>query len=845
MQTIINVVSIVDDLQSHYTRTPKPCIWLPRTWCLKNNIHPNQVLFLRSYNQCQSSDQNCSKIFASVKLYSKYSVLFRDKPSFPDKLDFQLPNVSSNSDISHELDKSDSQAVISKLLACNLGICSLFDRVDNLEFSIRLNLIEVVNNIPIATRVILFSLTKHFANVHDDNLVNNKIDESLIKRVHLGSIVSTNTWICYQGCNGMQFLKVLQIYINDDNIKSPVLATKNAIVSSIEPVDHISKISESTNIEITNDSNVLFVRCQIDGLQKIYQPVFYLPKFYDRSQWLERIVRQIGGLNNVISEIIEQIHTFIVTALRGKFRRGIKRSKGILLTGRPGTGKTSLALCIAETSGLPYVAINCPDMFKTDEGAAEKEICLIFESMLRHRVSIVILDEIDIISDTSTSDRAGIEAKLFSIIVKLIDSINENDWENPCKGQIFIIGTTNRHHAINSHLYRPGRLDRIYELVIKKSEQRLGLLKIMSEKLPFIEEQKDLILQKVSRMTHGFVATDLQYLCTQVAIQLVREGNKNIDGDSCEDLDNPYVHVKFQHFEEALKVVKPSNLNEFQTKIPDIRFSDIFGIDEIIEDLKLTVIEPFHNPQEFIKFGISPPRGILVYGPPGVGKTILSCAIAAETGINFIFVESSHIRSKIVGESENNISRMFAQAKANSPCVLFIDQIEILASVRGISATSENTEDRIVTSFLTEMDGIFTSRNREGPEVEVLVITATNRPEIIDPALLRPGRLDQHIYIPPPNYEQRISILKGKFQKMLTNITNDQLSYLAQDTDGFSGADLDNLCREAALISIRENIDNEKITYDHFVQAKSLCKASLLDYQPVFISSKSVEIKDG
>ncbi|CAG8744399.1 14687_t:CDS:10, partial [Dentiscutata erythropus] len=823
-----------------------PCIWLPRTWCLKNSIRPNQILSLRSYNQCQSSDQNCSKFFASVKLYSKYSVLFRDNPSFPDKLEFQLPNALSNSDISHakhEFDRDDSQAVISKSLACNLGICSLFDRVDNLEFSIRLNLIEVVNNIPIATRVILSSITKHFANAHDDNSANNKIDENIIKRVHLGSIVSTNTWICYQGCNGMEFLKVLQIYINDDNIKSPVLATKNVVVSSIDSVYHISKISETTNIEIANDPNVLFIRYKMDGLQKIYQPVFYESKFHDRSQWLEIIVRQIGGLDNVISEIIEQIHTFVVTALRGKFRRGIKRSKGILLTGKPGTGKTSLALCIAETSGLPYVVINCPDMFKTDEGAAEKEICLIFESMLRHRASIVILDEIDTIADTSASDRAGIEAKLFSIIIKLIDSINESVWENSDKGQIFIIGSTNRHHAINSNLYRPGRLDRIYELVIKKSEQRLGILKIMSEKLPFVE-QKDSILQKVSRMTHGFVATDLQYLCTQVAMQLVRECNINNDS---EDLDNPHIHARFQHFEEALKVVKPSNLNEFQTKIPDIRFSDIFGIDEIIDDLKLTVIEPFHNPQEFIKFGISPPRGILVYGPPGVGKTMLSCAIAAETGINFIFVESSHIRSKIVGESENNISRMFAQAKANSPCVLFIDQIEILASIRGTSATSENTEDRIVTSFLTEMDGIFTSRNRKEPEVDILVITGkvlnqlistTNRPEIIDSALLRPGRLDQHIYIPPPNSEQRSSILKGKLQKMPTNITNDQLSYLVQDTDGFSGADLDSLCREAALISIRENIDNERITYSHFVQAKSICKASLLDYQPVFISSK-------
>ncbi|CAG8734052.1 9078_t:CDS:2, partial [Dentiscutata heterogama] len=239
-----------------YTRTPKPCIWLPRTWCLKNSIRPNQILSLRSSNQCQSSDQNCSIFFASVKLYSKYSVLFRDNPSFPDKLEFQLPNASSNSDISHakhELDRGDSQAVISKSLACNLGICSLFDRVDNLEFSIRLNLIEVVNNIPIATRVILSSITKHFANAHDDNSASNNIDENLIKRVHLGSIVSTNTWICYQGCNGMEFLKVLQIYINDDNT---VLATKNVVVSSIESVDHISKISETTKIEITNDPNV-------------------------------------------------------------------------------------------------------------------------------------------------------------------------------------------------------------------------------------------------------------------------------------------------------------------------------------------------------------------------------------------------------------------------------------------------------------------------------------------------------------------------------------------------------------------------------------------------------------
>ncbi|CAG8572944.1 9191_t:CDS:2, partial [Racocetra fulgida] len=309
-------------------------------------------LSLRSYNQSQSqsSDQNCTKIFASVKLYSKYSVLFRDNPSFPDKLDFQLLDLSQNSNISNiknEFDKDESQAVISRLLACNLGICSLFGKMDNLDFPIQLNLIEV-NNIPIATCVILFGITNNFANIHhDNNSVNNQIDENLIRRVHLGSIVSTNTWICYQGCNGMQFLKVLKTFINDDDTKLSVLTIKNTIASSIEPEEHVSKISESTKIKITNDPNVLFVRCQMDGLQKIYQPVFYEPKLQDKSKWLERIFKQIGGLDDIILEIIEQIHTFIVTALRGKFRKGVKRSKGILLVGKSGTGKTSLALCIA------------------------------------------------------------------------------------------------------------------------------------------------------------------------------------------------------------------------------------------------------------------------------------------------------------------------------------------------------------------------------------------------------------------------------------------------------------------------------------------------------------------
>ncbi|PKC74289.1 P-loop containing nucleoside triphosphate hydrolase protein, partial [Rhizophagus irregularis] len=241
------------------------------------------------------------------------------------------------------------------------------------------------------------------------------------------------------------------------------------------------------------------------------------------------------------------------------------------------------------------------------------------------------------------------------------------------------------------------------------------------------------------------------------------------------------------HFENALKGIKPSNLNEYQTKISDIKFSDIFGIDNIIEDLKLTIIEPFNNPQEFSQFGISPPKGILIYGPPGVGKTMLCCAIAAEIGINFMLVESSQIVSKIVGESENNIARIFAQAKESSPCVLFIDQIDVLAPVRGSSMTSENTGERIVTSLLV----------------------ATNRPEIIDPALLRPGRLDQHIYIPPPNLKQRKKILIGKFQTIPTSLSEDQIDTLLNDTEDFSGKNIFKKKQTFFIISIN-------LFYNHY-----------------------------
>ncbi|RUS19109.1 hypothetical protein BC937DRAFT_87980 [Endogone sp. FLAS-F59071] len=293
------------------------------------------------------------------------------------------------------------------------------------------------------------------------------------------------------------------------------------------------------------------------------------------------------------------------------------------------------------------------------------------------------------------------------MLVSIVDSLNTD----PSVGQVFVIGTTNRLHAVDPSLIRSGRLDRIFELIIKSPAQRLQILNILTQKLPFASDARASILDEFSRVTHGFVATDLQYLCVQVAMMLVAEEKPRAaegpreakDGQKEVEEQRPPAIVTTDHFRRALMVVRPSNLNEFQTKTPTIRFSDLFGIDDIIEEVKTSVIRPFHHPLDFIRLGIAPPRGVLVYGPPGVGKTTLCCAVAAEAGINFLLVESSQLRSKIVGESERNVARAFAAARASAPCILFIDQIDILVPRRGTSATSENTGDRIVTGFLTGM----------------------------------------------------------------------------------------------------------------------------------------------
>ncbi|KAL7316006.1 hypothetical protein PS15m_005155 [Mucor circinelloides] len=508
-------------------------------------------------------------------------------------------------------------------------------------------------------------------------------------------------------------------------------------------------------------------------------------QFAFMDHWSIQVTSHIGGCQPLIEHIIQKVALTQMSHVKG--------SKGLILYGKPGTGKTIMAKTIAQHSNLPYYILNGPDIFQTEEGVSESTLFNFFNQTKNHAMSILILDEIDMIAGKWTSKKSDLDMRLSSMLMSCIDNVSN----------AYVIGMTSRLHAIEPAFLRSGRLDDLQEIVINTPEQRYAILAIVTKNLPFgSDAEKQDILRQVSRLTHGFVPSDLQSLTSQAILLLMKQ-------------QEHHKHVTFAHFKHALTIVKPSNLNEFSSKLPDITFKDLYGIDNIIQEIKTSVIQPFHHPEKYIDLGISPPKGILLHGPTGVGKTMLCSALASEAGVNFMLVESSQIRSKVVGESEKGIAKLFSQARANSPCILFIDQIDMLLPKRGTSHSSENTSDRIVTGFLTEMDGLLTkSRNKEA-HIGLLVVAATNRIDAIDPAVLRPGRFDEHIYIPLPDANQRLQIIQGISSRMPIDLSDNELDDLVNRTSNWSGAQLDNLFREAAMASLRESVENTKIEFSH------------------------------
>jgi transitional endoplasmic reticulum ATPase len=463
----------------------------------------------------------------------------------------------------------------------------------------------------------------------------------------------------------------------------------------------------------------------------------------------------------------------------------------VLLSGPPGSGKTLIARAVANETGAFFFLINGPEIMSKMAGESESNLRKAFEEAEKKAPAIIFIDEIDSVAPKRDKTNGEVEKRIVSQMLTLMDGLKQ-------RSSVVVIAATNRPNALDPALRRFGRFDREIDIGVPDENGRLEILRIHTRNMKLGE---DVDLEEIARQTHGFVGADLAALCTEAAMQCIREKMDIIDIEDdtidAEVLDE--MAVTNEHFRFALGQSNPSSLRETVVETPNVRWADIGGLEEVKEELQEMVQYPVEHPEQFERFGMSPSRGVLFYGPPGCGKTLLAKAVANECQANFISVKGPELLTMWFGESEANVRDVFEKARAAAPCVLFFDELDSIGSQRGgNSGDGGGAADRVINQLLTEIDGMNSKKN-------VFVIGATNRPDIIDPALMRPGRLDQLLYIPMPDYESRLSILKAVLRKSPVSEDVD-LAYMATQTDRFTGADLTEICQRAAKLAIRESI---------------------------------------
>ncbi|WP_440059034.1 CDC48 family AAA ATPase [Thermogladius sp. 4427co] len=517
----------------------------------------------------------------------------------------------------------------------------------------------------------------------------------------------------------------------------------------------------------------------------------------------------IGGMKHIIQRVRELIE--LPLKHPELFRKlGIEPPKGILLYGPPGTGKTLLAKAVANEADAYFIAINGPEIMSKYYGESEQRLREIFEQAKKNAPAIIFIDEIDAIAPKRDEVVGEVERRVVAQLLALMDGLE-------ARGDVIVIGATNRPNALDPALRRPGRFDREIEIPMPDKNARLEILQIHTRGVPLA---KDVDLNKLAEITHGYTGADLAALVREAALHALRRYLPEINLDSpsipFEVLEK--LEVRMEDFMAAFKEIVPSGLREVFVEVPEVRWSDIGGLDAIKQELRMSIEWPLKYPDTFKRLGIKPPKGILLYGPPGTGKTLLAKAVATESGANFIAIRGPEVLSKWVGESEKAIREVFRKARLYAPCVIFFDEIDSIAPVRGYAYDS-GVSERVVSQLITEMDGIEKLEN-------VVVIAATNRPDMLDPALLRPGRFDKLIYVPPPDINARLEILKIHTRNMPLAEDVD-LYEIARATEGYSGADLEALVREAALNAIKEDLNIEKIHIRHFKEALNKVKPSI------------------
>ncbi len=594
----------------------------------------------------------------------------------------------------------------------------------------------------------------------------------------------------------VRFQQGFENYVKQQIINKPITRGDIILISSIGQGLQFTAttVSPSKHVRITPDTVV-------EVLTKPAKP--------EDVKIPDVTYEDIGGLGKELIKIREMVELPMKSP--ELFRRlGITPPKGVLLMGPPGTGKTLIAKAVANESGANFKVINGPEIMSKFYGESEQKLRETFEDAEKNAPTIIFIDELDRIAPKRADVTGEVERRVVAQLLALMDGLAG-------RGQVIVIGASNRPDDIDEALRRPGRFDREIVIGVPDKQGRLEILQIHTRSMP-LEENLD--LEKLAAVAHGFVGADLSALAREAAMQALRRVLPHIDpetGDIPADvLSNLFVTQA--DFDMALAEVSPSALREVLVEKPNVRWDDVGGLAKVKMQLREAVEAPLKHPEVFEEMGIRTPKGVLLFGPPGTGKTLLAKAVATESEANFISVRGPEIFNKYVGESEKAVREIFKKARQTAPCVLFFDEIDAILSMRG-QRDDTGVSQRIVNQFLAELDGMQTLQN-------VLVIGATNRADILDPAVLRPGRFDGVVFVPPPDTDARLEILRVHTREM--PLEDDvSLEKLADETEGFSGADIEGLVREAAMAAVRNDWKAKPVKMKHFEEALQEVRPSI------------------
>ena len=569
--------------------------------------------------------------------------------------------------------------------------------------------------------------------------------------------------------------------------KRPTLGLLRLVVENTLPANKIVKITRDTRIKVNKRVALLNVSGGIVT--------------YD----------DVGGLTDEIQRIREMVE--LPLKHPELFHRlNIDPPKGVLFYGPSGTGKTLMAKAVSQESNAYFISINGPEIMSKFYGASEGRLREIFEDAEKNAPSIIFIDEIDSIAPKRSDTSGEVERRVVSQLLSLMDGLQS-------RGHIIVVGATNRVNALDEALRRPGRFDREIEFGVPTVKGRKEIFQIHTRGMPL---EDDVFLDRYAEITYGFAGADIMAVCREAALFSLRRilPQINLDEPIPSDIIQE-LRISDKDFIQGINMVEPSAMREIMIDIPDTSWEDVGGLEDIKSELREAVEWPLKYPKLFEKAGIRPLNGIILFGPPGCGKTLLAKAVAKESKCNFITVKGPEILSKWVGESQKSIREIFRKGRQASPSIIYFDEIDAITAVRmSYEGSGSGVTSSIVNQILVEMDGL---EDRKG----VIVIASTNRPDLVDSALLRPGRFDRLLYVMAPDLESRVKIIEVHTRKM--PLANDvSLKHVAQITEGYSGADLENVCREAGMQAIREKMEDiDKIENKHFEFALSKISSTL------------------